>query len=232
MWTSLSAVLLLALQACRTDAKSVVHETASARLPTGWKYLGPANDATPISLSIALKQPDLQELRARLDDISNPSHKDYGAHLTKELVRRYGEVPEATVQTVVAWLGHNNVTEIATEDAWVRFNATIGQVNALLSCNMSRYQKSDSQDLLYRASVYSLPEDLSDRIDYIYPVTQFLSSKKSKRSPDASPAIKRAESGRGKVSSRAGTSFICTCSTYIRSFWGLLGVQDLTSEHL
>lgn len=206
MWASLSTALLITLQACMTDAKLVVHETAPARLPTGWKFLGPAGDSAPLSLSIALKQPDLQELRARLDETSNPSHKNYGAHLTRELVRRYGEVPEATVQTIVAWLEQNNVTEIATEDAWVRFNATIQQVNTLLSCNMSRYQNADTLDVLYRASVYSLPEELSKSIDYIYPVTQFISNKKSKRSVDATiQNVERSESG--KVSSRAGTCF-------------------------
>lgn len=193
MWASLSTLLLITLQACRTDAGSVVHETAAAHLPTGWKHLGPAAASTRLSLSIALKQPGLQELRARLDDISNPSHADYGAHLSRDNVRRYTEVPATDVEAVIAWLEENNITKFAAEDAWVRFNATLGQVEALLSCNMSRYQHAEDPDVLYRARAYSLPEELLGAVDYVYPVTQFVASKKARRSTDPLAVEKRWE---------------------------------------
>lgn len=194
MLTSLSTLLIITLQACRTDARSVVHETAAAHLPMQWKHLGPADASTQLSLSIALKQPGLQELRARLDGISNPSHADYGAHVSRENIRRYTEVPATGLEAVTAWLEENGVTNHAAEDAWVRFNATVGQIDALLSCNMSRYRHAGSSDVLYRAKEYSLPEELLGSVDYVYPVTQFISaSKKARRSASVSAVQERSK---------------------------------------
>lgn len=203
MWasTSLPAILLATLlQIHTTDAKFVVHERAREHSASGWKLLGPASPSTQLSLSIALKQPGLHELRARLDDISNPSHKDYGAHLSRDSVRRYGEASETAVDAVLAWLGENEITDVqlATQPAWVRFNATVGQINALLNCNMSTYQ--GAHGVSYRSMVYSLPEELLDSIDYVYPVTQFMSStgKKARSLSSASVSSREQHTTHGR----------------------------------
>ncbi|KAJ4420660.1 hypothetical protein N0V82_004226 [Gnomoniopsis sp. IMI 355080] len=193
MFGSLPIALLLLLQAFSADAKSVVYETAPSRLPNGWKYLGQADNTAKLSLSIALKQPGLQELRARLDDISNPSHEAYGAHLSRDEVRQYREVSGSAVDTVVSWLQRNNVTDFALEDAWVNLNATVAHINTLLSCNMSSYRVSGSSNTQYRAKAYSLPEELIDSVDYVYPVTQFMVNKRSKKSFNSFPIVKRSD---------------------------------------
>lgn len=193
MFGSLPIALLVLLQAFSANAKSVVYETAPTRLPNGWKYLGQADNTAKLSLSVALKQPGLQELRVRLDDISNPSHEAYGAHLSRDEVRQYRQVSGSAVDTVVSWLQSNNVSDFALEDAWVNFNATVAQVNTLLSCNMSSYRVSGSSNVLYRAKAYSLPEEMVDSVDYVYPVTQFMAKKGSKKPFNSSPIVKRSD---------------------------------------
>lgn len=190
----LPTALLVLLQAYAADAKSVVHETAPSHLPNGWKHLGSAKDTAKLSLSIALKQPGLEELRKRLDQISNPSHEAYGAHLSKDEVRQYRQVSGAAVDTVLSWLQSNDVTEFAVENAWVNFNATVAEVNTLLSCTMSRYQVTGTPDVLYRALNYSLPEELLDSVDYVYPVTQFIAKQASRKSSVSSPIARRSDS--------------------------------------
>lgn len=192
MWASTLPAVLLAtlLQVYTTDAKFVIHERASGYSAAAWKVLGPAGPSAQLSLSIALKQPGLQELRARLDDISNPSHEHYGAHLSRDSVRRYGEPSEVAVDTVLAWLGENEITDVQmpTQSAWVRFNATVGQINTLLDCNMSRYQ--GAHGISYRSMAYSLPEELLDFVDFVYPVTQFVANPgKKARSVANTPAL-------------------------------------------
>lgn len=191
MFNSLPTALLLLLQAYSVTAKSVLLETAPSRLPNGWKYLGPADDTAKLSLSIALKQPGLQELRARLEDISNPSHAAYGAHLSRDEVRQYRQVSGSAVDTVAFWLQSHHVTDFAVKDGWVDLNATVAQVTELLSCNISSYRVGGSSDVLYRARSYSLPEELIDSVDYVYPVTHFLEKKRSKRSLNSSPTVNR-----------------------------------------
>lgn len=194
MFSFLPAALFVLLQAYTVNAKSVVHETAPSHLPNGWKHLGSANGTAKVSLSIALKQPGLQELRVRLDEISDPLHEEYGAHLSRDAVRRYRQVSESAVDAVFSWLEKGNITDFALEDTWVRLNATVAQVDALLSCDMSSYQMSGSSNVLYRAQKYSLPEDLLDSVEYVYPVTQFMTKKEAQRSLLPSSGRKRSYS--------------------------------------
>lgn len=197
-----ATIFLGTLLSCLADARLVVHETAPNRLPSGWKYVGPAADSTQLSLSVALKQPGLQELRARLDRISNPSHQDYGAHLSRSELGWYRDIPDTTVQAVVSWLEDNDISDINIEDAWVRFNATVGQAEGLLNCTISKYQKDGVSSEVYRSKQYSLPEELLDSVDYVYPITQFLSSTKSRSTAAINSVERRSESR--THSSRAG----------------------------
>lgn len=177
-----TAVFLTTSWSWATHAKSVVHETAPYQLPSGWKYIGPAADSQPLSLAVALKQPGLQELRARLDEISNPSHQDYGLHVSRDVLSRYQAVPQTAVQQVVSWLEDSAISAVRVDDTWIHFNATVGQVEALLSCEISAYQRDGTAAAMYRTEQYSLPEELLDSIAYVSPITQFLSSKQSKKS--------------------------------------------------
>lgn len=201
----LPTVLLVLLQAYAADAKSVVHENAPSHLPNGWKHLGSAKDTAKLSLSIALKQPGLEELRKRLDQISDPSHEAYGAHLSQDEVRQYRQVSVSAVDSVLSWLQSNDVEEFAVQDAWVNFNATVAEVNTLLSCSMSRYQVTGTPDVLYRALHYSLPEELLDSVDYVYPVTQFMAKRGTRNPSVPSPIVRRSDFK--SLTPRAGTYF-------------------------
>lgn len=203
MRPALAAFLLSTACSWAAHAKSVVHETAPSQLPSDWTYAGPAADSESLSLSVALKQPGLQELRARLDDISNPSHKDYGQHVSRDLLSRYQAVPDLAVEQVVSWLEEYDVSEIKVDGTWVRFNATVGQVEELLVCKMSKYYRDGSSTAVYRAQQYGLPEKLLGSIDYVYPVTQFMNRNQNKRSSVVSHSVgRRSESS---ISPRAGT---------------------------
>lgn len=151
---------------------------------------------------MALKQPGLQELKARLDEISGPSHQDHGLHVSRDLLSRYTVVQNTAAQQVVSWLEDKGISQITIDDTWIRFNATVGEVEALLSCKMSTYHRDGSSGAVYRAKQYSLPEELLSSIDYVYPVTQFLASKQSERSSVLHNVQKRSEP---IISPRAGT---------------------------
>lgn len=194
MRSSFVAALLAASWSWETHAKIVVHETAPYPLPSGWKYTGPAAESQPLSLAVALKQPGLQELRARLDEISNPSHQDYGLHVSRDVLSRYQAVPQAAVQKVVSWLGDNAISEVTVDETWIHFNATVGQVESLMRCEVSRYLRDGSSAAVYRAKQYSLPEELLDSIDYVSPLTQFWISNQSKRSVISNPIERRSRS--------------------------------------
>ncbi|RDW68183.1 hypothetical protein BP6252_09579 [Coleophoma cylindrospora] len=175
---SLSAVLFLSSVALSQPRHRTlqIHETALA-VPNDWTYIQRAEDSVVLRLSVALKQPYLRDLQNRLDTISKPSHQDFGSHLSKDQLRQYQLPRRDTVDSVLIWLQSHNIVDFQEEGAWIHFNASVASINSLLHCELAKY-KNDASQTVHRASEYSLPSDLAEHINFIYPVTQFIGSPK------------------------------------------------------
>ncbi|KAI3399800.1 hypothetical protein diail_5597 [Diaporthe ilicicola] len=171
---ALWALVLATATQARPASHWTVHETAI--VPSGWKYVGqPKVDTTVTRISISLQQPGLDELRRRLDQISDIDHADYGAHLSRSQLDAYQEPAAEAVHDVMNWLSGQGIEDRLAHKSWIFFNASVGMVNSLLSCNLSEYETPQSQRVL-RATEYSLPSDLAHHIQFVYPLTQFLES--------------------------------------------------------
>lgn len=172
--SALWALLMATATQARPADKWTVHETAT--VPSGWKYLGqPEVDTTVTRISISLRQPGLDELRLRLDQISDVDNADYGAHLSRSQLDAYQEPAAGAVQDIMKWLSGHGIEDRLVQKSWVSFNASVGLVNSLLRCNLSEYETPQSHRVL-RTTEYSLPSDLAQNIQFIYPLTQFLES--------------------------------------------------------
>jgi tripeptidyl-peptidase-1 len=169
---SLLPILLIVRLVLSQTSVLKLHEAVTA-VPDGWTYVGPANDSIIVNLSIALKQPGLDGLRARLDAISNPNHQDFGAHLSKDQLLLFQQPQLSSINSVSNWLESHDIDNFQHKGAWIYFNATVQSVNSLLRCHLARYADSKSQ-IVYRAHNYSLPIDLSKDIDFVFPVTQLI----------------------------------------------------------
>jgi tripeptidyl-peptidase-1 len=174
-----------------TDSR-FVHESV-AKLPNGWTFNGQAEDSLSVRLSLALKQSRLSELKARLEVTSDPSHPDYGAHLTRDLLKKFQEPDQEGIAAVESWLQKNGI-QFALEDSWIRFNTTVGEANRLLDAEFGRYQHMSDSPVL-RSKQYSLPSDVADYVDFAYPVTQFM-SRPAKRELSPPEMVKRQEAGK------------------------------------
>ncbi|KAL1864334.1 hypothetical protein Daus18300_007758 [Diaporthe australafricana] len=195
-------VLATATQA-RPASQWAVHETAI--VPSDWKYVGqPEVDTTVTRVSISLQQPGLDELRRRLDQISDIDNADYGAHLSRGQLEAYQEPAAEAVHNVMDWLSEHGIEDRLAQKYWISFNATVGLVNSLLRCNLSEYETPRSQRVL-RATEYSLPSELAQHIQFVYPLTQFLeSSARRNFNDEGSMDVARA--------SRRQASWPATCS--------------------
>jgi len=166
----LGAILLSLPTQAYSASNWIVHETVP--VPSGWKAVGPANDATVTKVSISLSQPRMGELRRRLDRVSDIQDRDLGAHLSRDQLHVYQRPTDEAVGAVGQWLGENGVKNAVLEGSWVHFNASVGLLNSLLRCNLSAYNGPRSR-LVLRAPEYSLPRDLIEHIQFIHPLTQF-----------------------------------------------------------
>lgn len=167
------AVLVLAgLGAC-----DVVLEK-TPRIPDGWNMIERDVDPQqPLRLSIALREPNIQELRSK---ISGPS----ASRLSHDQAQALREPDQEDVDAVQKWLSNNGITNTAHENDWIHAHTTVGQAEPLLDMKMHRYQYENKEQVL-RAREYSVPEPLEDAISFVHPIANFMAPKKelTRKSP-------------------------------------------------
>ncbi|KAL8389062.1 hypothetical protein RB595_008817 [Gaeumannomyces hyphopodioides] len=175
-----AAVLPAAQQQQQQQPNLVVHEKATVAALARWQYVAPAPDSARVRLSVALRQPGMKDLRARLDAVSDPAHADYGMHLSRDQVAAFAAPGADGVAAVSAWLEEAGIAGSRYDDADARvsFDTTVAAANRLLGCKLSTYKDKESDKQVVRAEEYSLPRALAEVVDFVYPVTQFISSPK------------------------------------------------------
>src|SRR5258708_4685694 len=104
--------------------------------PRNWVNLGPAPPAHVISLRIALPQLRFPELEQHLAEISDPFHKRYGKHLSKEDIEALVAPHESSVEAVHGWLETHGVPKQACHQSpagdWVTVRLPVAQAEKML----------------------------------------------------------------------------------------------------
>ncbi|KAJ5017413.1 Tripeptidyl-peptidase sed2 [Colletotrichum sp. SAR 10_99] len=187
---SVSALLLSSVASSHpTQRDGAIHESVS-QLPLGWRHVAPAEDFLTVRLSIALKQPGLSELKKRLDVTSDPSHPEYGQHVSRDLIDTLREPSLDAYPVVASWLETYEIHDFKLDGAWVRLHTTVGKANRLLDCKLSKYQFKGEKPVL-RAKEYTVPARVAEHVDFVFPLTQFIS--KPPRRQDSVQELKKAK---------------------------------------
>lgn len=142
-------------------------------LPSGWRIESEASLQETISVSIALAQPKLAELEAyMLKQINRPISSS--THLTPAQLAAYQVPHDDAVRHVLGWLAESGVSDTRADGAWVRLNATIDTINTLFEADMAYYSYRNSTTPVLRAQSYSIPEELSSYVDFVFPLSHFM----------------------------------------------------------
>ncbi|KAF8165607.1 Pro-kumamolisin, activation domain-containing protein [Crassisporium funariophilum] len=168
---------------CKDCAYSL-KETVSS--PKGWvKHSQPAPDHK-IVLQIGLPQPNFHVLEKHLYEVSDPDHKRYGQHLSKEEVDALVAPHPESIESVNDWLATFGIMEedILRSPAkdWVTLKVPVNLVEKMLDTTYHVWKHEGSGDHLVRTTSYSLPSSLHDHIDVIQPTTMFSRFKEQKSS--------------------------------------------------
>ncbi|KAI0378845.1 subtilisin-like protein [Hypomontagnella monticulosa] len=170
-------------------AETLVTREEVQTLPTGWKFQKLAQAEEPTKFSIVLKQPRINELKARLNRISDPKNPEYGHHLTRNEAKAY-QAPEPWVLALVqSWLWANRLTNVTTDGSMVHVMATAAEVNRVLHTTLGYYSFQGLSPVL-RAQSYSLPQVLNENIEFIYPLANFMPPPQSKLKTNPTPLWK------------------------------------------
>lgn len=160
---------LIALALAGRALSSVVLESVPD-MPLGWKVLDDTVDPEQrLRLSIALRQPDMQELNALFADGKQ--------HLTREEAQLLRTPDKDDVEGIQNWLSEHNITNTKVENDWIHVHTTVGKAEPLLNMEIRRYQFEDKGPAL-RTQEYSIPDHLSDAISFVHPIANFMSPRK------------------------------------------------------
>ncbi|KAI1370124.1 subtilisin-like protein [Hypoxylon crocopeplum] len=160
-------------------AERLVTREVVNSLPDGWSFEKPAKAEEAIRMTIVLKQPRINELKARLDRVSDPLHAEYGHHLTRDETKAYQAPDRRTLDLVHSWLAANGITNVITDGSMVTVTSTVAEVDRILNTKLGHYSFRGASSVL-RAQSYAFPRILDGNIEFIYPISNFMPPPQSK----------------------------------------------------
>ena len=127
--------------------------------------------------------------------VSDPSHPNYGEHLSIEQVNALTRPSDETSDLVHEWLEDNGISrescKYSSAKDWISVSLPIGQVEQLLDTEYQVYKHADGSYLV-RTPQWSLPLHLHDHIETIQPTNSFLRGAKQAYGYHQDMAEKRA----------------------------------------
>ena len=185
-------------------AFSAVHEQLTA-LPATWTLAStPADDST-ITLSVGLQQQNLDKLESLIYSVSTPGSASYGKYMAGDDLTAMLKPSDAANTAVMAWLAKAGVANVHSDGEWVTFATTTATANKLLNTQFNYYESEGVTKL--RTTQYSIPDSLTEHIDFIHPTTFFGKTK----SNIPVPVARQPES----IESRQVSDLDASCSTLI-----------------
>lgn len=170
---------LACVAALASPAASVV--MSSVQLSNGVKAMGAPADDQMVSLTIGLTLGNLDQLEAKLKEVSTPGSPGYGQYLDKDEVAALFPPSEEGADAVVSWLNQSGVEHISRDGANIKFATAVAIANKILSANFVYFDVDNTQKL--RTRQYSVPDDLAQYIDLIHPTT-YIGTTRSTRIPE------------------------------------------------
>jgi hypothetical protein len=149
-------------------------------IPNGWME-HPTNPIPPpeqlITLRVALSQPNFATLKSTLLRISDPSHPEYGQHLSKSEVDALVAPAKESTQLIHEWLStfgiDVNTTTRSSSGDWIKVELPVRTAEIMLNCTYRVYCHPLTDSTIIRTTSYSLPSYLHHHIDLVNPTTMF-----------------------------------------------------------
>lgn len=172
--TLLSSAHSLAVPNSHTIAP---HEQIES-IPTGWKHVGDVSKDSLLTLRAYLAQ-DTAHLTRTAEAVSDPSSDLYGKHLSaRELAVSLPNTQNAS-NAVVRWINTHDVNDYQAYEQFVEFTTSVARAEVMLQTRFDSYAESQQTEApVLRTKRYSLPDDVKQHIDFVYPTIHFFSSER------------------------------------------------------
>ncbi|CEJ80019.1 hypothetical protein VHEMI00226 [[Torrubiella] hemipterigena] len=162
-----SIVLATTLLASLSAASICVEKTTD--LPEGWTQLqDTVNPDSTVQFAIAMRQPEIHKLQSTIFDILPLT-----SHLSLSATNLLRTPNDDEVSQVMQWLRDAGIESAQQKNDWINVQTTVRQAEALLQTKLSHYTFGDMAPVL-RTTEYHVPDDLENAIDFIHPLTNFM----------------------------------------------------------
>jgi len=198
-------------------------------VPSGWTMQDTTPRGTRIELQFAVKQQHVKELQSTLMDISTPTSKSYGMHLSNEQVQTMTAPLPLHIQAVQALLEQHGATASkATPNSDVlKATVPVEVAEAILGAKYVQLRHTSNITVHRAVAGYSLPASVASAVDFVSPTVHVPGVRKALSMPafgkDNTPVNLRDLYSIGKTVGKASTN-----SMAVTAFLG----QEYSEEDL
>ncbi|KAK7053676.1 family S53 protease-like protein [Favolaschia claudopus] len=193
---------LLALLSVVTCTPLVVHQSRSAA-PPGFTSLGAAPDSDVLTLIFALTPDNLPGLENTLKSISTPGNSDFRRWLSRDEVKTFMQPSSETVHAFTSFASAHGLAPniISPSGDWVSLMLPVFTANQLFGAHFETFSHEALPQPITRTLSISLPSELVDHVEVIYPSTSFPGTPTSRFAPLPSQNMERRPFNRAPLSS-------------------------------
>ncbi|KAL7794429.1 DHS-like NAD/FAD-binding domain-containing protein [Trichoderma ceciliae] len=166
--------LFAGLGACGRNVEQVLS------VPAGWTKLNDVvNPSRQIRMSIALRQPNIDNLESKMTANGN--------RLSVDEIRELQAPAQKDVDDVLQWLSQNGLSGVVKND-FIHVRTTVAKAEPLLEMKLSSFSFEGSKPVL-RTTKYTVPDSIADTISFIHPLANFMSARHRAQAMIASPVL-------------------------------------------
>ncbi|TRM68044.1 peptidase S8/S53 domain-containing protein [Schizophyllum amplum] len=176
-WRTLLSLVLAAAAVASPTKRADYRIKQTVNAPSYWVQQSSAPEDHVIRLRIGLPQPNFHLLEEAVYAVSDPMHRSYGKHLSKEEVEQLIAPHDASLDAVNEWLAEYGLQEEHIERSpardWVIINIPVGLAEDMLDTTYSVWKNAKTDETMVRTTAYSLPASLHSHIETVQPTTMF-----------------------------------------------------------
>lgn len=151
------------------------------KLPVDWSLIEEKLSASKeITLKLALSSKGKANLERTILEISTPKSKSFRKYLSKSQIADIVGLSETDIKRVTNWLSKNGAKSVSVHPHrdWISATSTVENIEALFSCKLATFvNKRTSNVKISAQGSYSIPDDVSDIVDFVSGMTTFPSGR-------------------------------------------------------
>jgi tripeptidyl-peptidase-1 len=156
-----------------------IEKTTPVSLPAGWVrttyFAITQSSQRTLDVIFALRQRNLDVLDRTFWAVSDPSNAKYGQHLTLEQIADMVAPTQQNIDAVIQWLNNNGVTDVSVllSRDFIVATMTTAQASKLFKIEFHHFVHISGKTVDTAVGPYSVPVQLSDKIDFISGIVGF-----------------------------------------------------------